>query len=360
MADPLRQLSTLTLSDSFNIYLTFPGKTLTSFHKELCALKNVTDYVNIKTVTRWRKGESLPRETVFSPEDFRQIFMNCLNDSFFGREKTMFDLIADFLKNTLNYDISAVERAANVDLNAAFSALIEIISLTTLSEEKNRADLIIKRFDNIADGTENAGLNNINADINKINSNKIDAASANNAVNAIKTNISDNAAANQNSAASGRGQAVVKFSAPPVPFEVTYWLRHVKNGKDEFLSGSEMMPLNRNIQFLPLSEGSRDMQAVVDDIPLNIGFQFKCFAKCDRKNVAQLRELLSKHIDYSDAVFKTINGSSFYSKKYDEELELIAGSSAEPETVWFILPNYTVYVTFDPFINNYFLPEFHG
>ena len=41
-----------------------------------------------------------------------------------------------------------------------------------------------------------------------------------------------------------------------------------------------------------------------------------------------------------------------------KKFELIATSFVEPDTVWFILPNYTVYATFDPFINNYFLPEF--
>ena len=63
-------------------------------------------------------------------------------------------------------------------------------------------------------------------------------------------------------------------------------------------------------------------------------------------------------LDYSHARFRTDDGRTYYSKQYDEELELIATSFVEPDTVWFILPNYTVYTTFDPFINNYFLPEF--
>ena len=67
---------------------------------------------------------------------------------------------------------------------------------------------------------------------------------------------------------------------------------------------------------------------------------------------------MAAHIDYSHARFRTDDGRTYYSKQYDEELELIATSFVEPDTVWFILPNYTVYATFDPFINNYFLPEF--
>lgn len=118
------------------------------------------------------------------------------------------------------------------------------------------------------------------------------------------------------------------------------------------------MPVNRNIKFERSGEGPRAMMAVIEDVPVDIGFQFKCYAKCAPKNVPQLCELMAAHIDYSHARFRTDDGRTYYSKQYDEELELIATSFVEPDTVWFILPNYTVYATFDPFINNYFLPEF--
>lgn len=336
MEDPLKQLPTLTLSDSFNIYLTLPGKNLTSFHRELCELKADPDYVNIKTVTRWRKGESRPREGLFTPDDFKHIFMNSLSDSFSGRENMMLDHIADFLKNTLKYDISIVESAANINTRAAFSALIDIISSTTLSEEKSPIRLYLRQLESIDAKNSTA------------------PAAENAAENSTKDLDKHSEAPTQQ-----LGSAIVKFTAPPTPFDVTYWLRHVKNGKDEFLSGSDKMPINRNIKFEPTDDGSRRLQAVVENVPSNIGFQFKCFARCARENAAQLGQLLADHIDYSNAVFKTADGHSFYSKQYDEELELISTSRAEPETVWFILPDYSVYVTFDPFINNYFMPEFN-
>ncbi len=332
---PGRSLSTLNLVDSFNMYLSFPETDINSFYNELCSIKNDSHYVNIKTIFRWRMGESRPRKNTISPEDMRRIFCAALSKAYSNREHLMLSFIIHSLEcEPFEFDVTEIKSACDADPRATLSTVVDLFSFTVLGSEAEPLQPLIKQLHSIAIGNspsvvplpfgDASQYKDVNSDNNKHHT----------------------------------GSAVIKFTPPLTPFDVEYYVRHIKNGKDEFLSGNNLMPINKNIKFEPSDNMSRSMHAVINDVPLDIGFQFKCFAKCDPKNVDQLQRLLSAHIDYSHARFKTEDQKTHYSKHYDENLDLIAASFAEDGTVWFILPNYVAYVTFDPFINNYFLPEF--
>ncbi len=350
----LRPLSSLTLQDTLNLYLMFPGKDLTTFRDELCALKtDPTQHVIVKTVKRWRNGESRPRKSALTPEELRYIFIGILNNTFFTGNTDMMlsSIVRDLKSSAFNFDTSDIESAAEVDAASALSVVFDILSFTVL--DGNSCDqlmLLTDRLHAIAEGSYDNDDSEIDFNLTSAGAFSV-SADRTSAAHASSEYFDHNDSLRI-------GRAVIKFTAPPLPFDVDYYVRYIKNGKDEFLSGKDLMPVNKNIKFKPSGDGPRSMQAVIDNIPLDIGFQFKCFAKCDPKNVPQLCELLAAHIDYSNARFKTDDLKTHYSKRYDAELELIATSVAEPGTVWFMLPDYTAYVTFDPFLNNYFLPEF--
>lgn len=347
----LKPLSSLTLQDAMGVYNSFPGKDTLTFRNELCALKSTEDAqfdLNSKTVDRWCEGLRRPRKGNLSPDDMRNIFINVLCINYSGNDQSLLSEIINTLKGDgFNFDTSDIEAAAAVNTGAAISIVFDILSFTMLKNGKvKQLELFREQLRAIADGTaenipESPAAGFRSRGIVDAPNSAFGSAAGSGSDNGIRT-----------------GSAVIKFNAPPVPFDVEYFVRHIKNGKDEFLSGADLMPVNRNIKFERSGEGPRAMMAVIEDVPVDIGFQFKCYAKCDPKNVPQLCELMAAHIDYSHARFRTDDGRTYYSKQYDEELELIATSFVEPDTVWFILPNYTVYATFDPFINNYFLPEF--
>lgn len=348
----LKPLSSLTLQDTMGVYNSFPRKNTLTFLNELTALKSpeaAQPILDRKTIDRWSSGHTrFPREDNLSPEDMRKIFINVLLTNYSGTDQTLLSKIINILKGDgFHFDTSDIEAAADVNTGAALSIVFDILSFAMLDKGKvEQIDLFTGQLRAIADGTaenipESPSAGSVSGGIGDAPQTSFGSAAGSGSDNGIRT-----------------GSAVIKFNAPPVPFDVEYFVRHIKNGKDEFLSGADLMPVNRNIKFERSGEGPRAMMAVIEDVPVDIGFQFKCYAKCDPKNVLQLCELMAAHIDYSHARFRTDDGRTYYSKQYDEELELIATSFVEPDTVWFILPNYTVYATFDPFINNYFLPEF--
>lgn len=142
---------------------------------------------------------------------------------------------------------------------------------------------------------------------------------------------------------------------PDVPFPVEYYLRHVQNGKNEFLPVNDRLPLNMDYKFEKSAERG-EYSVTVPYATRRQGFQFKCYAICDEQNADALVEALKKYLPYDRAPFKgnVAMDSLCYMDSNGHAFPLVEVSGLDPRIVWFLLPNYSVYITHDPFINNYY------
>ena len=142
---------------------------------------------------------------------------------------------------------------------------------------------------------------------------------------------------------------------PDVPFPVEYYLRHVQNGKNEFLPVDDRLPLNMDYKFERDPERG-EYSVTVPYATRRQGFQFKCYAICDEENAGALVKALKKYLPYDRASFKgnVAMDSLCYMDANGRAFPLVEVSGLDPRVVWFLLPNYGVYITHDPFINNYY------
>lgn len=135
----------------------------------------------------------------------------------------------------------------------------------------------------------------------------------------------------------------IAITVPKLDFSVEYYIMYVKDGKDEWLPDNYKLPVNRRIKMVPAPNNS-DLYTATITTHGNIGFQFKCFAKCDPQYIDELIEALRDF--YKAPPYYTVRCKHPSVKKgtYDDY-------------VWFILPQYRIYETSDslhPFLNNYY------
>lgn len=135
----------------------------------------------------------------------------------------------------------------------------------------------------------------------------------------------------------------ISITVPKLDFLVDYYIIHVKDGKDEWLPNDKKMPINQRIKMIQSSNNPNVYSATIATHG-NIGFQFKCYAKCDYEHISELIEAL-----------KNFYGAPPYYKVKYKHPSVKQGST--DNYVWFILPQYHVYETIDafhPFLNNYY------
>lgn len=147
----------------------------------------------------------------------------------------------------------------------------------------------------------------------------------------------------------------LRIRLPQAPFPVDYFLRHVQNGKNEFLPAGDWIPLNLDYPFRQeTAEG--DHAVTIPWATRRQGFQFKCYALCAREHGAALTAILQGHFRYDRAPFRhhVAGDPPWYTDDRGRDFPLVEVSGLDDRVVWFILPNYGVYVTEDPFLNNYF------
>jgi hypothetical protein len=131
---------------------------------------------------------------------------------------------------------------------------------------------------------------------------------------------------------------------PKLSFQVDYFLLHVKDGSDDWLSGGEIHPINKVYRLLNESNASNKYVCTIKTRQ-GYGFQFKFFADCDADCRVYLVRELEKHFGY-------IPNESDESGRF----RLVEQGQYDSH-IWFIHPDYHRFVTCDklhPFMNNYY------
>lgn len=139
---------------------------------------------------------------------------------------------------------------------------------------------------------------------------------------------------------------VIKIDTPVLPFNVDYFLLHVKNGQDEWLPPDARSPLNRIIHMHSDPLAPNRYSAVIKAVN-NLGFQFKCFADCEINYIDTLIHALEKQLGYTHGEEITNKHGSFKLVEY----------VPKGNHIWFILPQYDNYAVIDKmwsYLNNYY------
>jgi hypothetical protein len=154
------------------------------------------------------------------------------------------------------------------------------------------------------------------------------------------------AGVNKNDGAFEPREAIIAIEVPVVDFEVKYYLLHIKDGEDSWLPPERMNPINTTYYMAEPSGSSNTREAKVTTQG-NIGYQFKCFDKCDPQYHERLIRSLERLLGYShEQSFENDRGSFALVKR-----------GLHDNNIWFILPQYHETITVDtthPFLNNYY------
>ena len=167
----------------------------------------------------------------------------------------------------------------------------------------------------------------------------------------------------------------IGFRTPKTNYPVAYWLRFVKSGTDEERPHNIFNLKNKDYKMKltpPDCDGFRSAKCTLW-VPINLGFQFKCYAECDEDKVAELiNELQAAFKDgYSKLsigrpqVTRRGSHETIYLYKTKEgisrKLPFISGEQGKPKRVWFVHPDYNLYLTeksnpSSPYLNNFYNP----
>lgn len=144
----------------------------------------------------------------------------------------------------------------------------------------------------------------------------------------------------------------IEFDAPGGAPDAEYRLRLVKYGKAEFNPPCDNVPLNRD--YKPAVSDCNRVAFRLRRVYVNRGFQFKCYAKCrNRDDALVMRDALLSAFDYAGTPYDNDLDSSM-----KERFPPVDIPAVEDNEVWFVLPNYPVYITtaddeLHPYLNNY-------
>ncbi len=141
----------------------------------------------------------------------------------------------------------------------------------------------------------------------------------------------------------------ISIVVPKVEFAVDYFVLHVKDGMDEWLSEKDKMPVNKQIEMKSSPDKANIYTATISTYR-SIGFQFKCFAKCAPEHIDELVDAL-RTLYAEKPYYETVRG------RYPS-----VSKGSHDAFVWFILPEYHIYETKDtlhPFLNNYYHHNIH-
>lgn len=260
--------------------------------------------VSEKTIIRWVNGSNVPRASNFSAEHMKGLIELLLERMYKNKEEAMVSDYCGVLDTQFNFDIQ--ELNIIVDPQQKFNRLISILTDTAFREQNDDKIIIVKQ-------------QYINADPRDL----------------LK-------------------EVFLSIRVPEVSFPVQYYLRHVQNGKNEFLPENDRLPLNRDYEFQKTA--SNNIYTVqIPSVTPQIGFQFKCFAKCEERYASSLASALKAHFKYSSAKFREHldESAQYYQDHWGRKFPLVDFSSSNSGKVWFLLPDYSVYITFDPYINNF-------
>lgn len=149
----------------------------------------------------------------------------------------------------------------------------------------------------------------------------------------------------------------VKISVKlPTLENARYYLYYVRAGKNEWDHKGALV----NKEFLMKSGTDGIFSVSLEDVPVNLGFQFKCYAQCEtEKDMDAVSQTLQEYFFplYQSSRFSEYQNGTVYVNDADgKEINLISSSKQE-NVVWFILPEYHPYITDDkqhPFLNNYY------
>lgn len=150
----------------------------------------------------------------------------------------------------------------------------------------------------------------------------------------------------------------VKISVKlPTLENARYYLQYVRAGKDDWDHKGAL----ENLRYPMKQEADGIFSVSLEKVPVNLGFQFKCYAQCETERGADavyqtLREYLFPL--YRSSRFPEYQNGKVYVNNADgakSEFVLVSCPSREKK-VWFILPEYYPYITGDKqhsFLNNY-------
>lgn len=293
--------------------------------------------ISVPTLRRWRMGaqaDSPGRPRGLTGEGLKQALRHC-KDTYFNKdeEKFIIRLLAGFeAQNVETRQYWAVYDGHGLD-RTLDEILYSVSEKRLLRPDANRESRTVKPF-NLTIGEKNRdtgpvgiGLEGIQTPRRRLNADG-------------KRLILEDVA--------------ITITVPRTPFPVEYYLRHVQNGQNEFLPENDRIPLNLDYPFHRVSEDI--YTAVVKDVTLRQGFQFKCFGVCGEVHTDQLVCALREHLRYQDSPFRSgvTSDALCYADPAGRQFPLVEASMLRRGVVWFLLPQYGVYITRDPFINNYY------
>ena len=313
ICQPLREI---TIADSLTSTCALVmncGYTRSAFFKHIS--KHMPDSVTNKTMKRWMTGENIPRIGNFSAENMRDLIYSLLTDIY------------------VNDTISMLS-----DYYQVLCPTFDMHELDILSDHQQRFNQLVIYLTDIAFQVQLSGTT-IPSSLYTENVAK-DLLKKQQHINADVSTIFED--------------VHLSVHMPVVSFTVRYFLRHVQNGKNEFLAEWNRIPLNRDYEFQKNSSENTYTVKIPSATP-SIGFQFKCFAVCAESNAATLVNALKAHFNYASAIFnKHLDKSNEHYHDEKGIFPLVDISRINSKRIWFLLPNFHTYITFDPYINNYY------
>lgn len=152
----------------------------------------------------------------------------------------------------------------------------------------------------------------------------------------------------------------VKISVKlPTLENARYYLQYVRAGKDDWDHKGAL----ENTRYRMVPEVDGIFSVFLEKIPINLGFQFKCYAQCKTvKDTDAVYQKLREHFSplYRSSRFPEYQNGRVYVSDVNgrkSEFALVDYPVAGKRRIWFILPEYHPYVTGDkdhPFLNNYY------
>ena len=147
--------------------------------------------------------------------------------------------------------------------------------------------------------------------------------------------------------------ATISITVPNVTFNVEYFLRYIKDGKDEWNPSEHNSPNKMKDYALKKSNADSNKLTAKLSAVGSEGFQFKCYAKVEDGYKNDLANSLIEHFGYNE---ESIENDY---KHNDKTVFKLVNCGAQGDKVWFVLPKlqYGWAITadkIDPYLNNYF------
>lgn len=152
----------------------------------------------------------------------------------------------------------------------------------------------------------------------------------------------------------------VSAKLPPLK-DGAYYLQYIRAGKDEWNHHGDL----ENNRCLMQEGPEGEFSVVLESVPVNLGFQFKCLVRyeCD-DSASAIYETLQRNLNpqYRSSGFSDYHEPPYLSSSVsgaDYQYELIDLPVAQKKELFFVLPGYPHYIA-HPYINNYFPGEIYS